>query len=426
MHAEVLRPCTMEHKGLIPHLFRIEYSKIVSVLFRRFFFPDIETAEDIAGDTFLAAAQTWSIRGIPENPTAWLYHVAKNKARNHLKRDAIFDRHNANPEGVTDVGNEEVDLSPRQIQDSQLRMMFAICHPSLSEESQIALSLRILCGFGVNEIADAFLTGKETINKRLYRARERLRAEQAVMEFPGEGEIDRRLETVLRTIYLLFNEGYYSSARGTVRRELCLEAIRLGDMLTEDERTDRPDANALLALMCFHASRLEARVDGNGDFILYADQDPDLWNNRLIERGAFFLHRASVGEAMSRYHLEAAIAYWHTRKADTKEKWENILRLYDRLLLMDSSPVVVLNRSYALAKVAGKRAAIAEVEGLPLSGNPFHYMLLGDLYGGIDNEKARNHFLRALELAKTVAERRVIQKRLSNVAASPGSEPEAG
>src|SRR5687767_10035954 len=192
-----------KQRDLIPQLFRTEYRKIVSVLCRHFGFDQIETAEDIAGDTFLTASEAWEKNGIPPNPAAWLYHVAKNKAKNHLHRNAIFankiipELQSAEPVSY----QEEIDLSPRNINDSQLQMMFAVCHPSISQEAQIGLSLRILCGFGIEEIADAFLTTKETINKRLYRAKEKLRQEKIKIELPGAAEIDERLEAVLTTIY---------------------------------------------------------------------------------------------------------------------------------------------------------------------------------------------------------------------------------
>jgi RNA polymerase sigma factor (sigma-70 family) len=275
----------VEHQELIPHLFRTEYRKIVSVLSRHFGFDQVEIAEDITSDTFLAAAQTWGLNGAPQNPTAWLYEVAKNKAKNYLQRGLVFKTKIA-PEIKTSspgIHENEIDLSPQNINDSQLQMMFAICHPSISPEAQIGLSLRILCGFGIEEIADAFLTNKETINKRLFRAKEKLREEKIKIELPGSSEIDERLSTVLTTIYLLFNEGYYSvSQNKTLRKELCLEAMRLCYMLVENEYTNKPPVNALLSLMCFHASRFEARVNKNGELILYEEQDSNLWNAELI------------------------------------------------------------------------------------------------------------------------------------------------
>lgn len=408
----------MANDELIPHLFRTEYRKIVSVLCRRFGFDHIETAEDIASDTFLIAAQTWGYEGIPENPTAWLYTVAKNKAKNHLQRDSLF-KNSIIPEiqqTSSKLHEMEIDLSEHNINDSQLQMMFALFHPSLSAEAQIGLSLRILCGFGIEEIADAFLTNKETINKRLARAKEKLREEKIIIEFPEPSTIDERLESVLRTIYLLFSEGYYSTSQNTIlRKDLCYDAMRLCTMLVENPRTDTPQANALLALMCFHASRFDARIDQNGEIILYHDQDTSLWNMELIGRGGYFLHRATIGSSLSKYHLEAAIAYWSTQTEETKEKWETVLQLYNQLLQLEYSPVAALNRTFAFSKVHGKQKAIIEAEKLKLTENHFYHTLLGELYRGIDNTKALEHFTNAFSLAKTDNDKKTIQKKIDAV-----------
>src|ERR1700688_4863687 len=210
----------MKEEADIPHLFRMEYRKIVSVLSKRFGFEQIEIAEDIASDTFLTATQTWGMNGLPANPVAWLYNVAKNKAKNHLQRNLVFENKIA-PElkhREFKSSDPDIDLSPKNINDSQLQMMFAICHPSISSEAQIGLSLRILCGFGIEEIADAFLTNKETINKRLFRAKEKLRTEKIGIELPVTSQMEARLETVLATIYLLFNEGYFSVSQNKTLR----------------------------------------------------------------------------------------------------------------------------------------------------------------------------------------------------------------
>jgi RNA polymerase sigma-70 factor (ECF subfamily) len=232
----------MKKNELIPHLFRTEYRKIVAVLCKHFGFDEIEIAEDIASDTFMTAAQTWGMNGVPKNPTAWLYNVAKNKAKNYLQRDSLFKNKIALEIKKTSSDSEEneIDLSTQNINDSQLQMMFAICHPSISPEAQIGLSLRILCGFGIEEIADAFLTNKETINKRLFRAKGKLREEKIKIEMPDVSEIDARLINVLRTIYLLFSEGYYSESQNQIiRKELCFEAMRLCTMLVENPSTNK-------------------------------------------------------------------------------------------------------------------------------------------------------------------------------------------
>lgn len=378
----------------------------------------IETAEDIASDTFMAAAQSWGVHGLPPDPAAWLYAVARNKAVNYLHREAIFTKAVAPAirGEETALPGADIDLSPGNITDSQLRMMFAICDPSISREAQVGLALRILCGFGIEEIADAFLTTTETINKRLSRAKAKLREENIAIEFPGTAAIAERLQAVLTTIYLLFSEGYYSvSQNRTIRKELCLEAMRLCTMLVDNRATNTPEANALLALMCFHASRFDARMSGSGELILYDEQDTNLWNADLIGKGGYFLKCAATGDTFSRYHLEAAIAYWHTQKADTREKWENIVQLYDRLLETAYSPIAALNRTYALSRSAGKEEAIPQAEKLNMGDNHLYYLLLGELYSGIDNDRAKLNLERALSLARTQTDRKTVQKRIDRL-----------
>jgi RNA polymerase sigma-70 factor (ECF subfamily) len=408
----------MKENELLPHLFRTEYQKIISVLVRHYGFEQLSVAEDIASDTFLIAAETWGIKGLPENPVAWLYTVAKNKSRDLLRRNSIFNeklRPALKAESLT-IPETDIDLSEENIKDSQLQMMFALSDPVLPVESQVALTLRILCGFGIDEIADAFLTNRETINKRLYRGKEKLRTARIQIHLPAAEEINKRIEAVLTSLYLLFNEGYYSSSQNSVlRKDFCLEAMRLTGLLVENEQTDNPTVDALFALMCFHASRFDARTNENGEIIRYDDQNVELWNEELISTGHYYLNKASRGKELSRFHLEAGIAYWHTTKNDSQEKWENILQLYNQLLCINYSPLSALNRTYALSRIYGKQAAIQEAEKLRLDKNHLYHVLLGWLYSGIDNEKAKKHLNLALEFAKTETERIGIRKELGKV-----------
>jgi RNA polymerase sigma factor (sigma-70 family) len=411
----------MKQEELLPHLFRTEFSKITTVLCKVFGFKHIEAAEDIASDTFLAAAESWTYTGIPSNPTAWLYKVAKNKAYNYLKRNEFFQERIA-PElkhTSTPMEHPNFDLSAKNISDAQLQMLFAICHPTIPAEAQIGLSLRVLCGFGITEIADALLTNKETINKRLHRAREKLRSEKITFELPDETVLIKRLHTVLTTLYLLFNEGYYSESHDEViRQDLCLEAMRLTSLLTENTLTNLPEVNALLALMCFHASRLQARKNKCGELILYDDQDESLWNHELISRGAHLLSLAATGNHLSKYHLEASIAYWMTVKTDTPEKWESVLQLYNQLLVIDYSPIAALNRTYAFAKVYGKSNALAEAHKLELVHNPFFHALLGELYTDLDTLLAIRHFEQAISLARNRWDKQILQHKVNTLLAS--------
>lgn len=408
----------MTEQNLLPRLFRTEYRKIVSVLCYLFGIEHIETAEDIVSDTFLSATELWGIRGVPENPTAWLYTVAKNKTKNYLKRNSIFEQKLLKELAWTSSKATEIDLdlSTKNISDSQLAMMFTVCNPVNSPEAQIALALNLLCGFGIQEVADAFLTNKEVVYKRISRAKEKLRAENIRIEQPSQAEIDSRLEVILQTIYLLFSEGYYSiSQDSNLRKDVCVEAMRLTSLLIENNLTNKPAVNALLSLMCFHASRFDARVNEQGGTILYADQDETLWNRELIERGSHYLNMAASGKELSKYHLEAGIAYWHTKQADSVEKWNNILDLYNSLLILEYSPIAALNRTYALAKVKGKPVAIKEAEKLNLNNNQFYYSLLGNLYTDIDNLKAIQNFKKALDLAKSAADKEMINRHIINL-----------
>lgn len=391
---------------------------MVSVLGSLFGIEHIEQAEDIVSDTFLAATESWSAKGLPENPTAWLYAVAKNKTKNWLKRNNFFQqkllsdlRYNI-PEGE----EIEIDLSARNITDSQLAMIFAVCHPSIPAESQVALALNLLCGFGTQEIADAYLTTKTVIYKRLSRAKEKLKEAGIKIQQPTLTEISGRLETVLKTLYLLFSEGYYSTSHNTVlRKDLCVEAMRLCYLLVEQPQTNQPAVNALLALMCFHASRFDARVNDMGEMILYQEQDETRWNRELIERGEYYLNQAGSSSELTRYHLEAAIAWWHTHKEDSSEKWNNILDLYNQLLILEYSPIAALNRTYAIAKARSKQEAIIAAEKLQLTDNHFYYSLLGNLYTGIDNEKAVLHYETALKMVTTPADIALIEKNIGQI-----------
>ena len=405
----------MKQQELIPNLFRSEYQKIVSVLCRLFGMAHIEMAEDIVSDTFLAATEIWSTKGIPDNPRAWLYTVAKNKTKNYLKRDALFQQ-KVSPEiqhGTANTEEFELDLSVKNIGDSQLAMIFTVCNPQISTESQVALALNLLCGFGIQEIADAYLTNKEVVYKRLNRAKEKLKELNISIKQPSLKEINLRMDSVLTTLYLLFSEGYYSSTQNTtLRRDFCTEAMRLVYLLTDHDHTNHPKVNALLSLMCFHASRFDARSDQNGEAILYQDQDESLWNMELIDQGKYYLGLSAAGAQLSKYHLEAGIAYWHTHKEDTPEKWAQILQLYNSLLILEYSPIVALNRTFALAKVNGKTTAITEAEKLKLTDNHLYYSLLGNLYTDVDNSKALESYRKALAMAVSSGDKLTISKHI--------------
>jgi RNA polymerase sigma factor (sigma-70 family) len=408
----------MEKEELIPQLFKTEYRKIIAVLCKLFGIVHIEIAEDITNDTFLLASETWGLKGIPENPTAWLYTVAKNKTKDYFKRHKTFSEKIvvAVKQNQNQFDEIDIDLSVKNITDSQLQMIFAICNPIIPVEAQIGLALRILCGFGIDEIAEAFLTNKETINKRLFRAKEKLRMENITIELPNESDLNTRLESVLTTLYLLFNEGYYSTTQNThLRKELCLEAMRLNYFLIENNATNKPIVSALMSLMCFHSSRFEARTNELGEPILYEEQNKNLWDDALIEKGNFFLIESAKGQEISKYHIEASIAYWHSTKIENLNKWDAILQLYNQLLQIEYSPIAALNRTYALCKVFGKEKAIAEALKLDLKENHFYHSLLGNIYSNFDNKKAIFHFEIAYKLAKSKNDKMTIENHLKKL-----------
>lgn len=384
---------------------------MTAVLCRHFGLKHVEVAEDIASDTFLKASEHWAIHGVPESPVAWLYAVAKNKAKDHFKQRAVFEKKvKAQTEAQHIPYESEFEADSQIISDSQLAMIFAVCNPANATKAQICLALQILCGFRVEEIANAFLAKTETIKKRLQRARSNLRNDNFQVTSLSEEAIASRLRTVLKTLYLVFNEGYFSKTSDqAVRKDLCSEAIRLALVLSENPLTNTAALNALLALMCYQSSRLEARADGEGKTILFDEQDKERWDTSLIQRGHYYLtHATTAGTEISTYHLEAAIAYWHTTSA--ADKWRHILHLYNQLILIEYSPIVALNRTFAFAKVYGPEQALVEADKLPLASSSYYHGLLGYLYAEVNTEKAIAHYERAIQLTPSENERQVLRR----------------
>jgi len=397
------------HKELLPHLFRQEYAKMTAILCRHFGLKYIEIAEDIASEAFLKASENWAINGIPENPTAWLYTVAKNQVKDYFKHITVIETQTKKALQPTEIETQQhFEFNNQNITDSQLAVIFAVCNPINSDEAQICLALQILCGFSVEEIANAFLANNETIKKRLQRARNNLRNDKFQIRTLSENEIKSRQNTVLKTLYLLFNEGYFSKTNNQlIRKELCFEAIRLTLILTENSLTNTSETNALLSLMCFQSSRLEARINDKGESILYEQQDKNQWDKALIEKGNYYLVNACNGNVVTKYHLEAGIAYWHTTQKD-ENKWEYILQLYNQLIQIEYSPMTALNRTFAIAKVYGHEIAIQEAEKLNLIESNYYHVLLGYLYTRKDIDKSIYHYKEAIGMSKSKTERQTI------------------
>ena len=403
------------------HLFRRESGKLTAALTRFFGSAHLDLAEDVVQDTLLKAMHEWPFKGVPNDPVAWLHRVARNGAMDRLRRDARgaqLLKEQApllRSEWSMAVTVNEA-LRPESLADDQLRMFFACCHPALPTEQQVALVLKTLCGFGVPEIARAFVTNEETINKRLYRAREAFRA-LGRLEIPPGADLNARTEHVLASIYLLFNEGYNATRNADlIREDLIEEALRLADLLTRNPSTDRPEVHALLALMIYHAARSEARSDTEGNIILLADQDRSRWDRALIALAAQHLDRATQSGIATSYHLEAAIAGMHAHAPTfAATRWVDIVTLYDRLLLLKPNAIVRMNRAVAVAEAQGADEGLRALE--QVHGLEDHHVFQatrGELMRRAGRtEEARTAFQLALSLATTPQERTLLEQRLA-------------
>lgn len=396
---------------------------MASVLARMLGFERLELAEDIVQETMIQALRSWPFQGIPENPSAWLYRVAKNKALDVVRREKLFRQ--ISPEVAYEYEQETAEAMLNlyffddEITDSQLRMLFACCHPVLSLEAQVTMCLKILCGLSIKEIASAFLTTPDTIEKRLYRAKEKLRSEGVRLDVPTGAQLTARLDAVLKTIYLLFNEGYNSShPDALIRQDLCEEGMRLCHLLTQHPKTQWPPAYALLALMCFQAARFDARTNTNGDIILLPDQDRQRWNIELINKGKQLLNRAAQGDALSEYHIEAAIAAYHCMAPSYEATdWQAILMYYNLLLAKKPSPIVALHRAVAVAEVEGEAAALEALSELTsLKTNHYYQAIHGHLYERLGvADLARQHYQQAANLTSSQAEKRLMEEKLKRL-----------
>lgn len=406
---------------LVSHLFRHEAGKMTAVLTRLLGFGSFDIAQDIVQETLLKAMSVWGFKGIPDNPSAWLYTVAKRKAIDVIRQQRLHEHHEA---AIGKALQSEWTLSPavnqlfleNEIEDSQLRMIFACCHPAVPYESQLALTLKTLCGLSTAEIANAFFTNEETIGKRIYRAREKLRDEKINLEVPPPAILPSRLDAVLHTLYLLFNEGYNSSHPDElIRHDLCEEAIRLCLLLTKNPITAIPSVKALLALMCFQASRAEARITAAGAIVLLKDQDRKLWNKALIERGRFFLEASAEGDEFSEYHIEAMIASCHAESNTFDETdWNRIFQLYTILANLKRSPIIEMNKAIALGYAQSSEAgleALTKIDGL--DDHYLYHAARADFYATLHkNEFAIQAYERAWKLTSSKAEQALLKKKM--------------
>lgn len=396
---------------------------MIAVLTKLFGLPNVETAQDIVQETLLAALEAWKLGAVPDNPRAWLYRAAKNRALDHLRRRRTWQDRIA--PGIAQAlehesaAQQQLDVLflAAEIEDSQLRMLFACCHPALAPEGQIALILKTLCGLSVAEIAAAFLSTRDNIEKRLYRTREKIRQEGIALEVPLGADLPPRLDGVLKAVYLLFSEGYHSaSSDEVIRHALCDEALRLADLLARHPVVGLPKTQALLSLFCFQASRFDTRLDQGGQIILLEDQDRRRWDQALIARGFAQLTRSASGGEVSDYHLEAAIASYHAQ-ADSLEStnWQAIFYLYQLLWQCRPDPIVAFNRAIAIGYAKGASAGLEALLAITsLQDNHFYQAALGDFYRKTgDSDKSRTAYQTAWALAVLPGEKQLIDRKIA-------------
>lgn len=377
----------------------------------------MDLAEEVVEDALVKALEIWPFQGIPANPSAWLVQVAKNRAFDAIRREAVLaakmpDLARAFPEHAA------IEISS-QLTDDQLSMIFLCCHPSLSRETRIALTLKSVAGFSVAEIARAFLAQGTTIAQRLVRGKRQIQEQHLEFEMPEAAELKGRLDSVLEVLYLLFNEGYTAhEGESLLRRDLCEEAIRLARLVATHPATDAPKSHALLSLLLLQASRLAARVSAEGELFLLRDQDRSLWDRALIAEGLMHLEASATGDELTTYHLQAEIAAHHAvAPTYAGTDWQNITSLYDQLYELEPNPVIALNRAIALSRWKGPEAgigALSMVEHHPALAR-YHLLpaALGELWSELgDKERAATYYRIALDCSCTDPEHRLLIKRL--------------
>jgi RNA polymerase sigma factor (sigma-70 family) len=410
---------------IVDNLFRHDAGRLVAVLTRIFGIENLDLAEDVVQDSLVEALNQWTYKGIPENPSGWLFMVARNRALNIINREKHRRKYSSDvahfleSQWTAQPALNHI-FSEQQILDDQLRMMFTCCHPSISADSQVVLTLKTLCGFSILEISKAFLTTEENINKRLVRARQKIRENKIPFEVPEGKNLESRLEAVLETIYLLFNEGYSASTGNElIRYELCEEAIRLAEIIAGHEGIkNKSNVYAVLALMYLNSSRFKSRTNESGGILTMAEQDRSRWDFAMMQRGFYFLEKSTVQRTLSIYHILAAISAYHCSAPDFESTdWKSILSLYDKLVLIDGSPVVLLNRAIVLARVSGPMRGLEELEKIKdspalASYHLFHstqaefYLMLNDF------ARASASFGKAIELSPLQAEKDLLGRKL--------------
>ena len=409
---------TEEPEELVENFFRLESASLVAVLTRAFGFPLIDVVEDMVQQAMLEALRVWRINGVPDNPAGWLHRVARNKIIDVLRHDRKRDRNSVEALAVELPGDQFMLFDSDELQDSLLRMIFACCHPTLDRQSQLALTLKVLCGLGDQEIGRGLLISASAAKKRVTRAKQHLQLNQFSLDLPVPEKLMQRLETVHEVLYLMFNEGY-SATRGDlpVRIDLCEEAVRLCHLLCESD-LGLPTTRALLALMLFHAARFESRLNDSGSHVLLADQDRSLWDRDMMRVAEYWLVRSAEG-GVSRFHLEAGIARIHCNATSIAETdWDGIVRHYDALLKFDNSPIYTLNRAVALGQLGRVEEGISALRSIErnqsLKRYPLFHCAMADLLVQSNRpDQAIEHWQLALNNIHASHDKKLIEARIA-------------